>query len=135
MTSTQAASSISEIAHRRRWWILAVVSVGTLMVFIDNTVVNTALPAISTDLQGSISELQWIIDGYTLVLAGLLMLGGSIGDRYGRKRFMTIGLVIFGLGAVGAAVADSITMLIVMRGVQGVGAALVLPATLSIRGE
>jgi EmrB/QacA subfamily drug resistance transporter len=116
----------------RRWWVLAVMSVGTLLVFLDDTVVNTALPQISVDLDASTSALQWVIDAYVLVLAGLLLLCGSIGDRYGRKRTMTVGLVMFGFAAAGAALADSTGMLIAMRGLQGVGAALVLPATLSI---
>jgi len=116
----------------KKWLILAVVSLGTLIVFLDNTVVNTAIPTISVELQASISELQWVIDAYTLALAGLLLLGGSIGDRFGRKRFMIVGLLIFGAGAVGAALSTDITTLIAMRAVQGAGAALILPATLSI---
>ena len=116
----------------KKWWVLVVMSVGTLIVFLDNTVVNTALPAISVDLEASTSTLQWVIDSYVLILAGLLLLGGSIGDRCGRKRWMTVGLVIFGAGAIGGALAGSATELIVARGVQGLGAALVLPATLSI---
>ena len=72
----------------RRWLVLAVMALGTLIVFLDLTVVNTALPAISVDLGASTSELQWVVDSYVLVLAGLLMLAGSIGDRYGRKRWM-----------------------------------------------
>lgn len=119
-------------AAPRRWWVLAVMSIGTLLVFLDDTVVNTALPRISVDLDASTSSLQWVIDAYVLVLAGLLLLCGSIGDRYGRKRMMSIGLVVFGLAAVGAAVADSVGQLIAMRALQGLGAALVLPATLSI---
>jgi EmrB/QacA subfamily drug resistance transporter len=107
-------------------------SVGTLIIFLDNTVVNTALPSISVDLEASTSTLQWVIDSYVLILAGLLLLGGSIGDRFGRRRWMIVGLVIFGAGAVGGAVAGSATELILARGVQGLGAALVLPATLSI---
>ncbi len=87
----------------RRWLVLAVMSLGTLIVFLDLTVVNTALPAISRDLGASTSELQWVVDAYVLALAGLLMLAGSIGDRYGRKRWMTVGLVVFGLGSVMAA--------------------------------
>ncbi len=126
------ATANSAGTERRKWWILAVMSVGTLIVFLDNTVVNTALPAISVDLEASTSTLQWVIDSYVLILAGLLLLGGSIGDRFGRKRWMTVGLVIFGAGAVGGALAGSATELIVARGVQGLGAALVLPATLSI---
>ena len=116
----------------RRWWILAVMSIGTLIVFIDNTVVNTALPAISVDLGAATSTLQWVVDGYVLILAGLLLLGGSLGDRFGRKRWMTVGLVIFGAGSAGAAMSGSAGQLITFRAVQGLGAALVLPATLSI---
>jgi EmrB/QacA subfamily drug resistance transporter len=116
----------------RRWLVLAVMSVGTLMVFLDDTVVNTAVPQISVDLDASSSALQWVIDAYVLALAGLLLLCGSIGDRYGRKRTMSLGLIVFGLAAAGAALADSTGLLIAMRAVQGVGAALVLPATLSI---
>jgi EmrB/QacA subfamily drug resistance transporter len=129
MTETRSATTRAE---PRRWWVLAVMSVGTLLVFLDDTVVNTALPRISVDLDASTSALQWVIDAYVLVLAGLLLLCGSIGDRYGRKRMMTTGLVVFGLAAAGAALADSTGQLIAMRALQGLGAALVLPATLSI---
>jgi EmrB/QacA subfamily drug resistance transporter len=129
MTQTRSATTAVD---PRRWWVLAVMSVGTLMVFLDDTVVNTALPQISVDLDASTSALQWVIDAYVLVLAGLLLLCGSIGDRYGRKRTMTVGLVVFGLAAAGAALADSTGVLIAMRALQGLGAALVLPATLSI---
>ena len=96
MTETRSAPVSVE---PRRWWVLAVMSVGTLLVFLDDTVVNTALPRISVDLDASASALQWVVDAYVLVLAGLLLLCGSIGDRYGRKRMMTIGLVVFGLAA------------------------------------
>lgn len=129
MTETRSAVTRLE---SRRWWVLAVMSVGTLLVFLDDTVVNTALPRISVDLDASTSALQWVIDAYVLVLAGLLLLSGSIGDRYGRKRMMTAGLVVFGLAAAGAALAGSTGQLIAMRALQGLGAALVLPATLSI---
>ncbi len=116
----------------RRWLVLAVMSVGTLIVFLDTTVMNTALPNISTELQASTSELQWVLDSYVLILAGLLMLGGSIGDRYGRRNWMTIGLLLFMGGSVYGALATNIESLIAARGIQGLGAALVLPATLSI---
>jgi EmrB/QacA subfamily drug resistance transporter len=116
----------------RRWLVLAVMSVGTLIVFLDTTVMNTALPNIATELQASTSQLQWVLDSYVLILAGLLMLGGSIGDRYGRRNWMTIGLVVFGAGSIYGALASNIESLIVARGIQGLGAALVLPATLSI---
>lgn len=116
----------------RRWLILAVMSLGTLIVFLDLTVVNTALPAISLDLGATTSELQWVVDSYVLVLAGLLILAGSIGDRFGRRRWMTAGLGLFLVGSVVGAIADSIPTLIAGRAIQGLGAAFVLPATLSI---
>ena len=116
----------------KRWLILAVMSLGTLIVFLDLTVVNTALPAISRDLGASTSDLQWVVDSYVLVLAGMLMLAGSIGDRYGRKRWMTGGLLFFALGSVVAATAGSVEAIIAGRAIQGFGAAFVLPATLSI---
>jgi len=135
MTTTIAnttAMDEEESRDPRRWLVLAVMSVGTLIVFLDTTVMNTALPNISTELRASTSQLQWVLDSYVLVLAGLLMLGGSIGDRYGRRNWMTVGLLIFAAGSVFGALAENIEQLIVARGIQGLGAALVLPATLSI---
>ena len=116
----------------RRWWVLAVMSVGTMIVFLDDTIVNTALPRISVDLGASTGGLQWVVDAYVLVLAGLLLLCGSIGDRFGRKRIMTAGLVLFAGASAGAALSGGLGTLIAMRCLQGLGAALVLPATLSI---
>ena len=116
----------------RRWLVLAVMSVGTLIVFLDGTVINTALPNISTKLSATTSQLQWVVDAYILVLAGLLLLGGSLGDRFGRRRWMSVGLVVFGAGSVLGGLSNTIGTLIAARAVQGLGAALVLPATLSI---
>jgi EmrB/QacA subfamily drug resistance transporter len=118
--------------ERRRWLVLGVMSVGTLLTFLDDTVVNTALPRVSLALHASTSGLQWVVDAYVLVLAGLLLLCGSIGDRFGRRRAMTIGLIAFGVAAIGASQATTIGELIAMRAFQGLGAALILPATLSI---
>ena len=117
----------------RRWLILAVMSLGTLIVFLDLTVVNTALPAISVDLGASTSQLQWVVDSYVLVLAGLLMLAG-VDRRQVRSRsdWMTAGLLFFALGSTVSALATSIETLIAGRAIQGLGAAFVLPATLSI---
>ncbi len=114
-------------ASGRRWLVLAVMSVGTLIVFLDDTVVNTALPRLSVDLRASIGGLQWVVDAYVLVLAGLLLLCGSLGDRYGRKRVMTAGLVVFAGGVRGAALSNSLGSLIVMRCLQGLGAAAGAP--------
>ncbi|MCZ6706445.1 MAG: MFS transporter, partial [Chloroflexi bacterium] len=127
-----ARSAATEELNPRRWWILAVMSLTTFMVFLDNTIVNTALPSISRDLGASTATLQWVIDGYTLVLAGFLLVGGTMGDRFGRRRFLILGMLIFGIAASGAALSTDSTMLIGFRGLQGIGAALVLPATLSI---
>ena len=134
VTAADTGDPFTETPARdpRRWLVLAVMSLGTLIVFLDMTVVNTALPAISFDLGASNSQLQWVVDSYVLVLAGLLMLAGSIGDRFGRKRWMTAGLVIFALGSVVGAIATNVETLILGRGIQGLGAAFVLPATLSI---
>lgn len=128
----RSAAPPADVGDPRRWWILAVMSLGTLIVFLDLTVVNTALPSISVDLQASTSDLQWVVDSYVLALAGLLMLAGSVGDRYGRKRWMAVGLVVFGAGSVVGAFASDIETLIAGRAIQGLGAAFVLPATLSI---
>lgn len=115
-----------------RWLVLAVMSLGIFLILVDNTIVNTALPAISRDLGASTSTLQWVVDSYTLVLAGLLLLGGTIGDRFGRRGWMAVGMSVFGIAAVGAAFSTNAETLIAFRALQGVGAALVMPATLSI---
>ena len=120
------------MTHRRRWFVLAVMSLAIFLIFLDNTVVNTALPSMAFDLSASTSTLQWVVDAYTLVLAALLLLGGSLGDRYGRRRWMATGLVIFGVAAVAGALSESAGLLIAARALQGLGAALVMPATLSI---
>jgi len=130
--STPPSPSTEAVRDPRRWLVLAVMSIGTLIVFLDGTVVNTALPNISTKLSATTSELQWVVDSYILVLAGLLLLGGTIGDRFGRRRWMNIGLLLFAGGSVLGGLSNSIGTLITARAVQGLGAALVLPATLSI---
>jgi MFS transporter, DHA2 family, multidrug resistance protein len=118
--------------HRRRWLTLAVLCVSLLVIVIDNTIVNVALPTLVRDLGTSISDLQWVVDAYTLVFAGLLLTAGSLGDRFGRKGALTLGLVIFGAASAAAAFAGGVTPLIAARAVMGVGAALIMPATLSI---
>ena len=102
------------------------------MVMIDNTVVNVALPTLNQELGASISDLQWIVDGYVLAFASLLLTGGILGDRYGRKRTFLAGLAIFTLSSLACGLASSSIQLIAARGVQGVGAALLMPGTLSI---
>lgn len=119
-------------AHPRRWAILGVMSLSIFMLMLDNTIVNTALPSMARDLRASTSEMQWIVDGYVLMLAGLLLVGGTIGDIFGRRRWFAAGMSVFGLASVGAGFSSSAEQLIAFRSLQGVGGALVMPATLSI---
>src|SRR5581483_7284503 len=118
--------------HDRRWWALAVMCVSLLVIGLDNTILNVALPALVRDLHASTSQLQWIVDGYTLVLAGLLLTTGSLGDRFGRKGALGAGLAIFCAGSLASAFAGSATMLTFTRAFMGIGAALIMPATLSL---
>jgi EmrB/QacA subfamily drug resistance transporter len=116
----------------RRWWILAVLCLSVLLVVVDNTIVNVALPTISRQLSASTQDLQWIVDAYTLVFAGLLLVGGNLGDRLGRRRVLQAGLALFALTSVGAALARSTGELIAGRAAMGVAAALIYPATLAL---
>lgn len=126
------ARSTEDEGHPRRWWVLTVVSFAAFVLFADNTIVNTALPSIARDLDASTSQLQWIVDSYVLMLAGLLLVGGTIGDLFGRRRWLGIGVVVFGAGAVVCALSTSAAALIAGRSLQGAGGALIMPATLSI---
>ena len=118
--------------HERRWWALAVLCVSLLVITLDNTILNVAIPDLLRDLGASTSQLQWIIDGYTLVFAGLLLTMGSVGDRFGRKGALMVGLAIFGIGSILSGLASGATELIFTRASMGVGAALIMPATLSL---
>lgn len=130
--SQPLAGTQEHTGHPRRWWILGVVSFAAFTLFADNTIVNTALPSISRDLDASTSQLQWIVDSYVLMLAGLLLVGGAIGDLFGRRRWFGVGMVVFGIGATVAALSSSSEQLILGRAIQGMGGALIMPATLSI---
>jgi EmrB/QacA subfamily drug resistance transporter len=118
--------------NRRRWFGLVFICVSLLIISLDNTVLNVALPAISRDLGASNSELQWIVDAYILVFAALLLTMGSIADRFGRKRVLQFGVGWFGLFSLMAALSTSTTMLIVTRAFLGLGGAIIMPATLSL---
>jgi EmrB/QacA subfamily drug resistance transporter len=120
------------VTARARWWALTAVSLATLMTFLDNNVTNVALPTIERSLHLSVSGLEWIVSSYLLVLGGLLLVGGRVADVYGRRRMFLSGLVIFTLSSLAAGLAGSAGVLIAARAVQGLGAALVLPATLAI---
>ena len=118
--------------YARRWQALIVLAMSLLIVCIDNTILNVALPTIQEELDASSSQLQWIVDGYLLVFAVLLLIAGSLGDRFGRKKALSFGLVVFGVGSLLAAGAPGTTQLIASRALMGVGAAAIMPTTLSI---
>jgi EmrB/QacA subfamily drug resistance transporter len=116
----------------RRWLILGVLCLSMLVVVVDNMVLNVAIPSLISDLGASTAQIQWIIDAYILVFAGLLLTAGSLSDRHGRRRGLVIGLVIFGGASVLATMCQTPGQLIAIRGLMGVGAAFLMPGTLSI---
>ena len=121
-----------ELSHRRRLLVLAICCMSLLIVGMDNTIVNVALPSIRTDLQVSLSGLQWTIDAYILVLASLLMLAGSTADRFGRQRTFQTGLVLFTLGSLLCSLAPGLGWLIAFRMVQAIGGSMLNPVAMSI---
>ncbi|HEU0075918.1 MAG TPA: MFS transporter [Dehalococcoidia bacterium] len=127
-----AAGRTDGPAYERRWWTLGVLCLSLLIVSLDNTILNVALPTLARELDATGSELQWMVDAYVLVFAGLLLAAGALGDRFGRRRALFTGFAVFALGSVGAAVSTSTHTLIAMRAVMGLGGALIMPATLSI---
>ena len=141
MTSTSQAPAhltvsgprhLATPAATHRWWALAALCLSVLLVGIDNTIVNVALPTIGRELSAGISDLQWVVDGYTLVFATLLLVAGHLGDRFGRRRILQAGLVVFALTSVAASFATSTSGLIAGRAAMGIGAALIYPATLAL---
>jgi EmrB/QacA subfamily drug resistance transporter len=126
------AERIQEKAFERRWLILVALCFSLLVIVLDNSILNVALVTIQEDLGATASDLQWIVDSYTLVFAGLLLTAGSLGDRFGRRGALQVGFVIFGLGSVASAMVTTSGQLIGTRAFMGIGAALIMPATLSI---
>jgi EmrB/QacA subfamily drug resistance transporter len=116
----------------RKWFTLAAVSFGLFMIMLDNTVVNVALPAIQRDLGADLSALQWVVTGYALTFAALMLIGGKVADAYGRRLIFVVGIAVFTTASLWCGLADSSEELIAARVLQGVGAALMNPATLSI---
>jgi len=115
-------------------WVLAATILGSSMAFIDGTVVNVALPVLQKDLKASVSSVQWVVEAYALFLASLVLVGGSLGDQFGRRRVFTVGIAVFAASSAACALAPDVRALILARAVQGVGAALVVPSSLSILG-
>ncbi len=124
--------TIDPRAYARRWKTLGVLSLSLLIIGLDNTVLNVALPTLQTHFSASASTLQWIVDAYLLSFAGVLLTMGTLGDRFGRKRALQSGLVLFGIASVLAALAQNADQLIVLRAAMGIGGAMIMPATLSV---
>jgi EmrB/QacA subfamily drug resistance transporter len=118
--------------HQQRWWTLAVLCLTLVLISIDNTILNVAIPTLAREFDATASQLQWIVDSYVLVFAGLLLTAGFLGDKFGRRGALMWGMGIFGVGSVAASMAGSASQLIACRALMGVGGALIMPATLSI---
>jgi EmrB/QacA subfamily drug resistance transporter len=118
--------------HARRWWILGVLILSLFTATLDNTILNVALPTLARELSATTSQLQWMVDSYVLVFAGLLLVAGALSDRFGRRLALLSGLAIFGVGSVLSAFVTTADQLIWARAFMGIGAALTMPATLSI---
>ena len=115
-----------------RWSVLAILGFALALISLDNTIVNVALPSLQEELGATTAQLQWIVDAYSVLFAGTLLLAGSLGDRFGRKRVLVIGLVIFGAGSLAAGAAVNADVLIACRALMGIGGAFIMPSTLSI---
>lgn len=131
-TTVPDDDELDPTVHARRWLILGVLCMSLLIIVMDNTILNVAIPSLITELGASNSQVQWIVDAYVLVFAGLLLTTGSLSDRYGRKGALQLGIVLFGIGSVAAALSSSANGLIFTRAFMGIGGALIMPATLSI---
>jgi MFS family permease len=118
--------------HPNRWWTLGAVCVATFMLLLDITVVNVALPDIAKDLHSSFSELQWVVDAYALGLASFLLTTGTLADRFGHRLIFVVGLAWFTTASVLCGISTSPTMLIVARGLQGIGGAAMFATSLSL---
>jgi EmrB/QacA subfamily drug resistance transporter len=129
---TRVDEAMSGQQDRHRKLALAIVCLAALIINVDNTILTVALPTLVRDLHATSSQLQWIVDSYAMVFAGLLLVGGTLADRFGRKRFFLIGLTVFALGSIGAALSESVTTLIAFRAIMGAGAALTIPTSLAI---
>jgi EmrB/QacA subfamily drug resistance transporter len=127
-----AAAEARPCAAATKRWVLAAAICGSSMAFVDGTVVNVALPAIQRDLNATAFEAQWVVEAYALFLAALLLVGGALGDRFGRRRTFAIGIALFAVASVGCALSGDVGQLIAARAVQGVGAALLVPGSLAL---
>src|SRR4051812_49182479 len=120
------------VVYARRWKTLAVLALSLLIIGLDNTILNVALPNLQESFDASTSTLQWIVDSYLLVFAGLLLTMGTLGDRFGRKRSLQLGLALFGGASLAVLFVETADQLIAVRAAMGIGGAMIMPATLSV---
>jgi EmrB/QacA subfamily drug resistance transporter len=128
----RARQTVVPCARASEPWILAATILGSSMAFIDGTVVNIALPALQKNLNATVVDVQWVVESYALFLAALLLAGGSMGDRFGRRRIFCSGVALFALASIGCGLAESVSQLIVARAIQGIAGALLVPGSLAI---
>src|SRR3954463_8584571 len=122
----RARQTVVPCARVSEPWILAATILGSSMAFIDGTVVNVALPALQTNLNATVLDVQWVVESYALFLAALLLVGGSLGDRFGRRRIFCLGAALFALASIWCGAAPGVEQLIIARAVQGMGGALLV---------
>jgi MFS family permease len=118
-------------ASKRGGWVLIATILGSSMAFIDGTVVNVALPVLQLDLKAAAADVQWVVEAYALFLAALILVGGSLGDHFGRRRIFALGVSLFAVASVLCGLAPTIALLIVARAIQGIGGALLVPGSLA----
>ena len=127
-----SSPGMAPCSSRAAPWVLAATILGSSLAFIDGTVVNVALPALQADLNATVVDVQWVVEAYALLLAALLLVGGSLGDIYGRRRIYVMGVIVFTIASAGCGLAANVNQLIFARAVQGIGAALLVPGSLAI---
>src|SRR6202161_2480868 len=128
----QSTAAVAPCGEAAGAWVLAATILGSSMAFIDGTVVNVALPALQATFQATVVDLQWVVESYGVLLAALILVGGSFGDRFGRRLIFVAGVLIFALASAWCGLASNIHQLIMARSIQGMGAALLVPGSLAI---
>src|SRR5689334_2882008 len=129
----RAAAPVASPAAGRSW-VLAAAVLGSTLAYVDESVVNVALPAIESDLHATLPAMQWVVNAYTLCMSALLLVGGATADQFGRRRIFLIGVLLFALASLGCGLAPGVPVLIAGRALQGIGAALLVPCALALIG-
>ena len=133
LRGTPQTSAIQHVPARQSGvWVLIATILGSSMAFIDGTVVNVALPVLQLDLKATVADVQWVVEAYSLFLAALILVGGSLGDHFGRRRIFAIGVSLFAVASVLCGLAPTIVLLIIARAIQGIGGALLVPGSLAL---